>query len=53
MVEGGQRDALAAWPTGKRSVTNYTGGRVVPMAGLYVFAKYRLQRDSIAGPSNP
>jgi hypothetical protein len=51
MRVGGQRDAPAALPPGKRPGTHCVGGWVSPRAGLDGCGKFSPHRDSIPGPS--
>jgi hypothetical protein len=50
---GGQHQAPAALPPGKRPGTHCIGGWVGPRAGLDGCGKSRPHRDSIPGPSTP
>ena len=53
MGVGGQRNAPAALPPGKRPGTHLTGGWIVTRACLDGCGKSRPNRDSILGPSIP
>jgi hypothetical protein len=53
MGVGGQLNAQAALPPGKRPATHGIGGWVGPRAGLDGCEKSRPHRDSIPGPSSP
>jgi hypothetical protein len=50
---GGQRQAPTAFSPGKRRGTHCIRGLVGSRAGLDVYGKSRLHRDSIPGPSSP
>jgi len=52
MGEGGQWQAPAALPPGKRAVTRCIGGWVGPRTGLDGCGKSRSHRDSIHGQYN-